>query len=126
MSPAAVLEVAEGRVWSGIQAKDRGLVDQTGTLQEAIDAAARIAGLGSDYHAVFQERELTPFESFLIEITGSAMAHFGAGSGFGFGRAGLPALPGTLLEDIARDLAVLARGSDGCLAVVAHCLCDVD
>lgn len=126
MSPAAVLEVAEGRVWSGIQAKDRGLVDQTGTLQEAIDAAARIAGLGSDYHAVYEERELSPFESFLIEITGSTVARLGPGLGAGFGRSGLPALPGTLLENIARDLAVLARSSDGGPAVVAHCLCDVD
>jgi protease-4 len=128
MPPAAVLEVAEGRVWSGAQAKDRGLVDQTGTLQDAIDAAARIAGLGDDYDAVYEERELTPFESFLIEITSSTMVRFGlgAGSGFGLGKSGLPALPGTLLENIARDLAVLARSSDGGLAVAAHCLCDVD
>jgi protease-4 len=124
MSPEAVLEVAEGRVWSGVQAKDRGLVDQTGTLQEAIDAAARIAGLGSDYAAVYEERELSTFESFLIEITSSTLARFGFSSGFG--RSGLPALPATLLENIARDLAVLARSSDGGLAVIAHCLCDVD
>jgi protease-4 len=124
MSPEAVLEVAEGRVWSGAQAKDRGLVDQTGTLQEAIDAAARIAGLGSDYEAVYEERELTPFESFLIEITSSTVARFDFSSRFG--RSGLPALPATLLENIARDLGVLVRSSDGGLAVVAHCLCGVD
>lgn len=119
MSPQAVLEVAEGRVWSGTQAKDRGLVDQTGTLQEAIDAAARIAGLGSDYEAVYHERELTPFESFLIKITSSTMARFGlAGSG-------LPALRSTLLENLVRDLDVLARNTAG-PAVVAHCLCDVE
>jgi protease-4 len=64
LSPEAVLEVAQGRVWSGTQAKDRGLVDQTGTLQEAVDAAARIAGLGSDYEAVYEERELTPSSRF--------------------------------------------------------------
>jgi protease-4 len=124
MSPEAVLEVAQGRVWTGTQAKDRGLVDQTGTLQEAIDAAARIAGLGSDYEAVYEERELTPFESFLIDITGNTLAGLDFGSGFG--RSGLPALPGTLLDSIARDLAVLARSSDGGPAVVAHCLCGVD
>jgi len=46
MTPEDVDQVARGRVWSGAQAKDRGLIDQTGTLREAIDAAARIAGLG--------------------------------------------------------------------------------
>jgi protease IV len=120
MPPEAVLKVAEGRVWSGVQAKDRGLVDQTGTLQDAVDAAARIAGLGSDYEAVYQERELTPFESFLVEMTSNVMA------GFGLGRSGLPTLPSTLFERLAADLGVLARSSGGGLSVVAHCLCDVE
>ncbi len=55
--------VARGRVWSGAQAKDRQLVDQTGNLRQAIDAAARIAGLGSDYSVQYRERELSGFES---------------------------------------------------------------
>ena len=120
MPPEAVLKVAEGRVWSGAQAKDRGLVDQTGTLKDAVDAAARIAGLGSDYEAVYQERELTPFESFLLEIAGSAMARVG------LGQSGLATLPSGLLERLAADLDVLVRSSGGGLSVAAHCLCDVE
>lgn len=120
MPPEAVLRVAEGRVWSGVQAKDRGLVDQTGTLQDAVDAAARIAGLGSDYEAVYQERELTPFESFLLEMASSAMARVG------LGQSGLPTLPSGLLERLVADLNVLLRSSGGGLSVVAHCLCDVE
>jgi protease-4 len=119
MSAEDVRDVAEGRVWSGAQAKDRGLVDQTGTLQEAIDAAARIAGLGSDYEAVYDEVELSPFESFLLDITSSAMTRLNLGS------TGMPGLPSTLLENILRDLQVLARSSGG-LSIAAHCLCDVE
>jgi protease-4 len=119
MSAQDVLDVAEGRVWSGIQAKERGLVDQTGTLQEAIDAAARIAGLGSDYRAVYDERELSPFEAFLIEIISTVMVRFGPGV------TGIPDLPGTMAESILRDLRVLMRSSGG-LTVAAHCLCDVE
>jgi len=37
--------VAQGRVWSGRDAKDRGLVDQLGSLDQAIAAAAKRAGL---------------------------------------------------------------------------------
>ena len=88
MDERDVLKVAEGQVWSGMQAKERGLVDQTGTLQEAVDAAARIAGLGQDYEAVYAERELSPIESFLIDITGRAMVRFGLGT------AGIRGLPG--------------------------------
>ena len=111
--------VAKGRVWSGAQAKDRQLVDQTGNLRQAIDAAARIAGLGSDYSVQYKERELSRFEAFLIEITGSAIA------GLGVGRTGLPLLRSTLLEDLLGDLNLLVR-SAGEFSVAAHCLCGVE
>jgi protease-4 len=40
-----VLSSAEGRIWSGPQGKDRGLVDEIGGLAEAIAAAKKLAGL---------------------------------------------------------------------------------
>jgi protease-4 len=110
--------VAQGRVWSGAQAKDRQLVDQTGNFRQAIDAAARIAGLGSDYSVQYSERELSGFEKFLIEVTGSALA------GLGVGQTGVPLLRSTLLEDLLSDLNILAR-SAGEFSVAAHCLCRV-
>lgn len=119
MSTDAVREVAQGRVWSGSQAKDRGLIDQTGTLQQAVDSAARIAGLGSDYHAVYDEWELSPFETFLFEMVGSAMTRFDLGV------SGLNRLHSTLLENILSDLGMLARTGEG-LTIAAHCLCDVE
>ena len=118
MEPDVVDQLARGRVWNGAQAKERGLVDQTGTLSEAIDAAARIAGLGSDYDVQYDERQLTTFEAFLIEITGSAMA------GLGFSDSSL-GLRSTLLEDLLADLKLLARSAGG-FSVAAHCLCRVE
>ena len=119
MAPDDVDLVARGRVWNGAQAKDRGLVDQTGTLRQAIDAAARIAGLGSDYDVRYEERELSAFESLLIEISGSAVAALGWTDGAGL------RLRSTLLEDLLRDLDMLAR-SAGEFSVAAHCLCRVE
>jgi protease-4 len=119
MSTEAVLEVAQGRVWTGSQAKQRGLIDQTGTLQQAVDAAARIAGLGSDYQAVYDEWELSAVETFLFEMMGSAMVHFDLGV------SGLAGLHSTLLENIISDLKVLSRSNDG-ITIAAHCLCDVE
>ena len=119
MEREVVLEVAQGRVWSGAQAKERGLVDQTGTLRDATDAAARIAGLGSDYRIVYDERELTPLEAFLIDMTGSVMTRLGIAGH----RAGM--LGNTLLERILDDLDFLVRSNES-LTIAAHCLCDVD
>jgi protease-4 len=119
MSLDEVDRVARGRVWNGVQAKDRGLIDQTGTLRQAIDAAARIAGLGSDYDVQYEERELSAFESFLIEMTGSAIARLGWTDG------GSLLSRSTLLENLLRDLNILAR-SAGEFTVAAHCLCRVE
>ena len=49
LDKAKVLEIAQGRVWSGLQAKDLGLVDEIGGLDRAIAYAAEKASLGSHY-----------------------------------------------------------------------------
>lgn len=48
MEPEAVLASAEGRIWTGAQGLDRGLVDEFGGLADAIDEARRRANLPSD------------------------------------------------------------------------------
>jgi protease IV len=45
MRPAAVDSVGQGRVWTGIMAKDIGLVDEIGGIDEAIKGAAQLAGI---------------------------------------------------------------------------------
>ncbi|HEY9631678.1 MAG TPA: signal peptide peptidase SppA [Coleofasciculaceae cyanobacterium] len=44
-----VAEIAQGRVWSGLQAKKLGLVDELGGLEEAIKAAVKAANLDDDW-----------------------------------------------------------------------------
>jgi protease-4 len=48
MTTDAVDAVARGRVWTGADAKDRGLVDELGGLRTAIDRAKVLAGLDAD------------------------------------------------------------------------------
>ena len=117
IQPEQVREVAQGRVWSGTQAQKHGLVDSTGTLQQAIDAAARLAGLGSDYSVVYDEWELTPFEALMLEMVGSAMARFGLGV------SAHPLISNSLLGRIYEDLRFLAGSNEG-LTIAAHCLCE--
>ncbi len=44
-----VEEIAQGRVWSGTEAKNLGLVDEIGGLDAALAYTAKKAGLGSNY-----------------------------------------------------------------------------
>jgi protease-4 len=48
LEPAAVLEVAEGRVWTGADARARGLVDELGGIDRAVELAREAAGLPAD------------------------------------------------------------------------------
>ncbi len=48
MTYAQVDSIAQGRVWTGVQAKENGLVDELGSLEDAIEAAAELADL-DDY-----------------------------------------------------------------------------
>jgi protease IV len=45
LSAEAVAAVAEGRVWTGRQAWTRGLIDELGGLEEALDATKKMIGL---------------------------------------------------------------------------------
>lgn len=72
MTFAEVDKIAQGRVWSGTKAKEIGLVDELGTFQDAIYAAAKIAGLGSNFDTLLVEKELSAKEQFLKEMFGHA------------------------------------------------------
>jgi protease-4 len=65
----AIKSVASGRVWSGLQAKERGLVDIIGTFEDAVKVAAAAAHVGDDYKVRFYPR-YTPsfFEQIVTQI----------------------------------------------------------
>jgi protease-4 len=73
MTPEAVDEIAQGRVWTGMDALGIGLVDEIGTLRDAVDYAASLAGLvsESDYSIAAYPRPLTAMEQ-LMEAMGQS------------------------------------------------------
>jgi len=58
-------KIASGRVWTGEQAKQNGLVDELGGLEQAIHAAAKLAKLKEDDYRL---RYLPEQKSFLEEL----------------------------------------------------------
>lgn len=51
-----VAELADGRILTGLMAKELGLVDKTGTLWDAIEEAARLAGIKGEPRVVWPPR----------------------------------------------------------------------
>ncbi|MDO6542582.1 signal peptide peptidase SppA [Photobacterium sanguinicancri] len=66
--------IAQGRVWTGKDAMDLGLVDQLGDFDDAIAAAASLAELDS-YELQWITEELTPAELFLQSFTAKINVH---------------------------------------------------
>ena len=71
MSVEAVDSIGQGRVWTGIEGKNNGLVDNIGGLKEAIQVAATLANL-EDYRIKSLPELKAPFEKLMEEITGSS------------------------------------------------------
>ena len=69
MSPAEVDTVAQGRVWTGQAALEKGLVDHLGGLNQATQAAAELAGLDS-YEVTYVQQTLSPQEMLLKQLSG--------------------------------------------------------
>ncbi|MGG1921138.1 signal peptide peptidase SppA [Chryseobacterium sp. NRRL B-14798] len=59
--------VGGGRVWSGVRAKQIGLVDELGTLADAVKFAAQKAGMKS-YHVEAFPKRMTPFEQIFKDL----------------------------------------------------------
>ncbi len=68
-------QVARGRVWSGLQAQEHGLVDELGGLADAIADAAQRAELGESgkFRVRYIEKATTPFAQFMSGFAGSRM-----------------------------------------------------
>ncbi|TKB44917.1 signal peptide peptidase SppA [Thalassotalea mangrovi] len=73
MTTEQVDKIAQGRVWTGAKAKELGLVDELGDLDDAVAAAAKLASL-KQYDRKLIERELSPKDLFLQNLLDNADA----------------------------------------------------
>ncbi len=65
-------KLGRGRVWTGLKAKELGLVNNIGTLEDAIELAAKKANLGKKYSVKYWPEKKTIFE-VLLEDTSSTV-----------------------------------------------------
>lgn len=80
-----VVAIADGRIFSGEQAKQLGLVDELGNLQDAVKSAAEMAGIKGKPNVIYPEKKRPSIWEFLIEESIARMRdiflsnHFRAG-----------------------------------------------
>jgi protease-4 len=121
-TPDKIDAIAQGRVWSGTQALDRGLVDHLGLFGDAVRAAAERAKLGDDPRVMYVEREPSAFARFVSLINVEVASFVSAAIDEHLGSLGIP---GAALAPARRDLGWLAGLAERKkpFEAVAHCLC---
>ena len=117
-----VNEVAQGRVWTGTQAKERNLVDGLGGLDEAVKSAARRAGLPDRVRVEYVEPERRGLDRYLSLFLGQ----LGAALRDDLGWDGLARLlTGSLPAPAPRQLKLLLEAPEHPTRALAYCFCDL-
>jgi protease-4 len=129
-SVAQIDAIAQGRVWSGAQARERGLVDAFGGVEQAAEDAARRARLGAraEWRLQYVDVPGTPFEQFVANLGNSRAGAL---------LLGRSSLLRTLLAeaapaDLAPALSVFdaaaarARATGVPVQTIAFCFCGLD
>ena len=122
MEKEEVDAVGQGRVWTGTDALQHGLVDELGGLDDAVAFAAELVDIPEgEYGRKAITTELSPTEQMIVDMLGTAK-NFGVQLDF------LKSEPSSLqklagrLEQVLAPLAVF----DDPKGVYAHCLCEFE
>ena len=114
---AAIDAIAQGRVWTGEQALQRGLVDKMGNLDDAIRDAAAEAKLGKDFHVRYAEKPMGAVERFMASVGDSGEARVAMSMGLR-----LPSWV-AMLPKLAPEFALFRTAEAGKPNVYAYCFC---
>lgn len=122
-TPEKINEVAQGRVWTGQQAKQHGLVDRLGGLTDALELAAQRAQL-TEYDVSYLEREPRGLERWLSLLLGrvalSLDLDLGALRGW-MHAAG--ALPAPVQDELQRQARLFSPSREDPTRAYAYCFC---
>ncbi len=114
----AIDAIAQGRVWAGADAVPIGLVDRLGGYQDAVKAAAALAGLKGRYGVRRLEPEIGWAQQLLLQVRALGARLLERA---GWARADEAVLAGRIAP-LQRELARWARLSDP-HSVYAYCFC---
>jgi protease IV len=124
-TPQAIDAVGQGRVWTGEQAKERGLVDTLGGFGDALKSAAKRAKLGDEgsYRVAYIEPEPGRLARLLEAFGGVAASMIAEQIDARLLPAGVPR---QIVQEVRHDLGWLDANvqSRKPFASVVHCLCE--
>lgn len=123
-SPRQIDAVAQGRVWTGRQALVRGLVDRTGSFQDAVQDAASRAHLGQAYHLEYLDPEPAGITQWLQRLDNTLATLLGRQAlSVRLDATSLPFLRDETVRDATGLLSRLSEAGAPHFLALTHCLC---
>ncbi len=120
MEVDAVDAIARGRVWTAKQAKELGLIDEIGSLQDAIRDAAERAQIGKKYSLVWVEAQLSPMQQFFMSSLAKASTYVN----INLINKDDMALK-SFIEPYKKSLQLILNAKSGVINQYAHCFCEI-
>ncbi|HOP46836.1 MAG TPA: signal peptide peptidase SppA [Desulfobacteraceae bacterium] len=68
-----VREIADGRIFSGAQARELGLVDELGNFEDAVEIAKELAGIKGEVTLVYPEKDTLDLWNLFLDATGKSL-----------------------------------------------------
>jgi protease-4 len=114
--------VAQGQVWTGQDALERGLIDELGTFEDSVRIAAELAGLEEgEYGQKLIEVSLSPTQQLVMEFLAVTKR-----AGFDVSTlVGAPTALESFANSLQRLLAGLSQFNDP-KGVYSHCFCEIE
>jgi protease IV len=125
-TPEKIDEVGQGRVWSGAQAKERGLVDSLGGYTEALKSAAKRGKLGDEkgegFRVAYIQSEPSLLQRVLEMFSGAAARILAEHFDLTLVPEGVPA---KAAQEMVNDVGWLANFAEEGkpFTAIVHCLC---
>ncbi len=117
-TPEQINEIGQGRVWDGGTARQLGLVDQFGGIEEALSWVAKEAGIeGDDWSSRYLGAQVANYDSIIRQLATSAVAPAPQSRG-----GDLFAMAAQQREVVLSQLTSDARRMVGAQGIQAYCL----
>jgi protease-4 len=68
-----VRQIADGRIFSGAQARELGLVDELGNFEDAVEIAKELAGIKGEVTLVYPEKDTLDLWNLFLDATGKSL-----------------------------------------------------
>ncbi|MCX6581528.1 MAG: signal peptide peptidase SppA [Candidatus Aminicenantes bacterium] len=110
-TPEKIHEIAQGRIWSGKDALELGLVDRLGGLEDALKSAAKLAKLGDNFGVKYFRKKPGAYDRLIANLFSKITAENGSTAVGGQGNQPLNPV-NNMLRLVNRQMQMLSQFND--------------